>query len=127
MLPGQELHLDHNDMGGGYLGFSHKVCNLRAAAKKARRKQLARRVVSRPRTTATVGDAGRLFGGFGNFDLPLKSLPPRGPTPVAIKIDLGAWIRNDIARFAGKRSRLSVNWAGHASTASTVSRRVGRL
>jgi hypothetical protein len=44
MLPGQELHLDHNDTRTGYLGFSHggrchicgKRCNLSAAAKKAR-------------------------------------------------------------------------------------------
>jgi hypothetical protein len=48
MLPGQELHLDHNDTRTGYLGFSHggrcqvcgKRCNLTAAAKKARAKQL---------------------------------------------------------------------------------------
>jgi hypothetical protein len=32
MLPGQELHLDHNDSGIGYLGWSHAACNLRAAA-----------------------------------------------------------------------------------------------
>jgi hypothetical protein len=44
MLPGQVLHLDHNDARTGYLGFSHgsrchicgRRCNLRAAAKKAR-------------------------------------------------------------------------------------------
>jgi hypothetical protein len=42
MLPGQELHLDHTDDRTGWLGFSHKVCNLRAAAKKARAMQLGR-------------------------------------------------------------------------------------
>lgn len=36
MLPGQALHLDHNDTRTGYLGFSHKACNLKAAARKAR-------------------------------------------------------------------------------------------
>ena len=36
MLPGQVLHLDHNDQRTGYYGFSHAACNLRAAAKKAR-------------------------------------------------------------------------------------------
>jgi hypothetical protein len=36
MLPGQALHLDHNDARTGYLGFSHKSCNLKAAARKAR-------------------------------------------------------------------------------------------
>ena len=40
MLPGQVLHLDHNDTRTGYLGFAHKDCNLKAAAKKARAKQL---------------------------------------------------------------------------------------
>jgi hypothetical protein len=40
MQPWQELHLDHNDDRTGWLGFSHSVCNLRAAAKKARRIQL---------------------------------------------------------------------------------------
>jgi hypothetical protein len=34
MLPGQELHLDHNDQRTGWIGFSHKACNLRAAAAK---------------------------------------------------------------------------------------------
>ena len=48
MLRGQELHLDHSDDRTGWLGFSHAKCNLRAAAKKARRIQLARgRVVRR--------------------------------------------------------------------------------
>jgi hypothetical protein len=41
MLPGQKLHLDHNDDRTGWLGFSHAACNLRAAAKKARAIQLA--------------------------------------------------------------------------------------
>ena len=36
MLPGQELHLDHNDTRTGYLGFAHARCNVRAAARKAR-------------------------------------------------------------------------------------------
>jgi hypothetical protein len=40
MLPGQKLHLDHNDSRTGWLGFSHAACNLRAAAKKARAIQL---------------------------------------------------------------------------------------
>jgi hypothetical protein len=40
MLPGQELHLDHNDDRTGWIGFRHAKCNLRAAAKKARAKQL---------------------------------------------------------------------------------------
>jgi hypothetical protein len=51
MLPGQELHLDHNDTRTGYIGFSHggrchicgRRCNLSAAAKKARAIQLQRR------------------------------------------------------------------------------------
>ena len=36
MYPNQVLHLDHNDTRTGYLGLSHKDCNLKAAAKKAR-------------------------------------------------------------------------------------------
>jgi hypothetical protein len=50
MLPGQDLHLDHNDTRTGWLGFSHAACNLRAAARKARAIQLYRK---RPRPTAT--------------------------------------------------------------------------
>ena len=34
MLPGQELHLDHDDYDRTkYRGFSHKACNLKAAAR----------------------------------------------------------------------------------------------
>lgn len=40
MLPGQELHLDHNDSRTGWLGFSHAACNIKAAAKKARAIQI---------------------------------------------------------------------------------------
>jgi hypothetical protein len=40
MYQGQILHLDHNDRRDGWLGFSHADCNLRAAAKKARAKQI---------------------------------------------------------------------------------------
>jgi hypothetical protein len=40
MLPGQVLHLDHNDDRTGWIGFSHAKCNLRAAARKARAIQL---------------------------------------------------------------------------------------
>jgi hypothetical protein len=44
MLPGQLLHLDHNDDRTGYLGFSHggrchicgRRCNVEAAARKAK-------------------------------------------------------------------------------------------
>jgi hypothetical protein len=50
MQPWQELHLDHNDTRTGWLGFSHRACNLRAAAKKARAIQLYGK---RPRPTAT--------------------------------------------------------------------------
>jgi hypothetical protein len=42
MLPGQELHLDHDDWDRSIIrGFSHRKCNLRAAAKKARAIQIA--------------------------------------------------------------------------------------
>jgi hypothetical protein len=42
MLKGQELHLDHDDWDRTIIrGFSHRACNLRAAAKKARAIQLA--------------------------------------------------------------------------------------
>jgi hypothetical protein len=41
MLKGQQLHLDHDDWDRSkLLGFSHRACNLRAAAKKARAIQL---------------------------------------------------------------------------------------
>ena len=43
MLPGQTLHLDHRDDRTGYGGFSHASCNVRAAAKKARRLQVMRK------------------------------------------------------------------------------------
>jgi hypothetical protein len=43
MLPGQALHLDHDDYDRTkWRGFSHARCNLRAAAKKARAIQLKR-------------------------------------------------------------------------------------
>jgi hypothetical protein len=43
MLPGQALHLDHDDYDRTkWRGFSHAKCNLRAAAKKARAIQLKR-------------------------------------------------------------------------------------
>jgi hypothetical protein len=42
MLPGQKLHLDHDDYDRRILrGFAHADCNIRAAAKKARAIQLA--------------------------------------------------------------------------------------
>jgi hypothetical protein len=42
MLRGQELHLDHDDWDRTIIrGFSHRACNLRAAAKKARAIQIA--------------------------------------------------------------------------------------
>jgi hypothetical protein len=42
MLPGQKLHLDHDDWDRTILrGFAHAACNIRAAAKKARAKQIA--------------------------------------------------------------------------------------
>jgi hypothetical protein len=42
MLPGQKLHLDHDDHDRTKLrGFAHASCNIRAAAKKARRIQIA--------------------------------------------------------------------------------------
>jgi hypothetical protein len=42
MLPGQKLHLDHDDYDRTKLrGFAHAACNIRAAAKKARAIQIA--------------------------------------------------------------------------------------
>ena len=50
MLRGQELHLDHDDWDRTITrGFSHRACNLRAAAKKARAIQLAAKMA---KTTA---------------------------------------------------------------------------
>jgi hypothetical protein len=50
MLRGQELHLDHDDWDRTIIrGFSHRACNLRAAAKKARAIQLAAKMA---KTTA---------------------------------------------------------------------------
>ena len=43
LLKGQEIHLDHADWDRSrVLGFSHRACNLRAAARKARAIQLYR-------------------------------------------------------------------------------------
>lgn len=36
MLPGQDLDLDHDEVGG-YLGFSHRRCNRAAGARKGNR------------------------------------------------------------------------------------------
>src|SRR5690606_22491985 len=41
MQPGQELHLDHADEGSGYIGFSHKRCNLAAGASKINKERAA--------------------------------------------------------------------------------------
>jgi hypothetical protein len=42
MLPGQKLHLDHDDWDRTIIrGFAHSWCNIRAAAKKARAIQIA--------------------------------------------------------------------------------------
>lgn len=42
MLKGQELHLDHDDWDRTKIrGFSHRECNRRAAARKARAIQIA--------------------------------------------------------------------------------------
>jgi hypothetical protein len=42
MLPGQKLHLDHDDWDRSIIrGFAHSDCNIRAAAKKARAIQTA--------------------------------------------------------------------------------------
>jgi hypothetical protein len=41
-LPGQKLHLNHDDYDRTKLrGFAHAECNIRAAARKARAKQIA--------------------------------------------------------------------------------------
>jgi hypothetical protein len=49
MLPGQKLHLDHDDYDRTKLrGFAHAGCNIRAAAKKARAKQLAAKRAIKP-------------------------------------------------------------------------------
>jgi hypothetical protein len=39
ILPWMDLHLSHNDAGTHYLGLSHRACNIKAAARKARRIQ----------------------------------------------------------------------------------------
>jgi hypothetical protein len=42
MLPGQKLHLDHDDYDRTILrGFAHAMCNIRAAARKGRAIQIA--------------------------------------------------------------------------------------
>ena len=47
MLPGQKLHLDHDDWDRTLLrGFAHAACNIRAAAKKARAKQIAAKMAT---------------------------------------------------------------------------------
>ena len=50
MLPGQKLHLDHDDYDRTKLrGFAHSECNIKAAARKARAKQLyGKRKSNRP-------------------------------------------------------------------------------
>jgi hypothetical protein len=46
MLPGQALHLDHDDYDRTkYRGFSHAACNVKAAARKGRAQPLKRRLV----------------------------------------------------------------------------------
>lgn len=58
MLPGQLFDLDHRDDGPGYLGLSHRTCNVVAGARKGRQRQLeaqrARRERVRVQTTVAV-------------------------------------------------------------------------
>lgn len=52
MLPGQKLHLDHDDWDRTKLrGFAHADCNIRAAARKARAIQTAAKM-AKTRTDA---------------------------------------------------------------------------
>ena len=55
MLPGQKLHLDHTDDRSGYGGFSHSVCNLKAAARKGQRM----RTMRKRRRSLSVMDSSR--------------------------------------------------------------------
>jgi len=78
MLPGQALHLDHDDYDRTkWRGFSHAKCNLRAAAKKE-----SGGVVPYPKQLrCTDGDrinAGRGFFMDTRVDQPPKVLPLRG-------------------------------------------------
>lgn len=50
MLPGQELHLDHDDNDRTqYRGFSHAKCNVSAGAVKGNRQRVQRYTSSTPR------------------------------------------------------------------------------
>ncbi len=55
MLPGQKLHLDHDDYDRTRLrGFAHAECNIRAAARKARAKQIAAKQKANKASTPMV-------------------------------------------------------------------------
>src|SRR5262245_11836424 len=58
IAPGSEWHLDHTDDRSGYLGPSHAECNLRAAAAKTNRRELAFSV-SAGRTSDTFAEGDR--------------------------------------------------------------------
>lgn len=47
ITPTMSLHLCHDITGTYYLGLGHAACNLKAAAREARRRQLQRRTHSR--------------------------------------------------------------------------------
>ena len=56
MLPGQPLHLDHDDDDlGRYLGYAHAGCNVRAGAAKGGRER-ARRARERKLRTVCMGE-----------------------------------------------------------------------
>lgn len=51
MHHGQALHYDHNDARDGYLGFSHRLCNLKAGAREGnRRSRGAKRIMPTSRS-----------------------------------------------------------------------------
>ena len=48
IVPGSRWHLDHRDDKLGYLGVSHALCNLRAAAKRGNKLMRAKQALNPP-------------------------------------------------------------------------------
>src|SRR5262249_9802228 len=65
--PGADWHYDHTDDGHGYLGASHKICNLRAAGLKSGGDGAKKLPAHRDPRWADDPDAHRFYGPVQEF------------------------------------------------------------
>jgi len=83
----QELHLDHDDQTGGYVGLSHKGCNLSAGGR--------------------LGQSRRWHGSGQAAALP-RHPAPTGPPELPVLAADGRWTAADAALWDAAVARLSI-------------------